>query len=398
MSAYSTQRGLASDAEMTSTEPNVCWQSQPEPEVVTSKVHCIDLRPKRTTKLFQLEQQIAKMKSDRDRRRQLGKHLGAHVGMAKQMLAKARENERQERMIARISELFASITPETSANGEDLAHIEQELLEAGRWVFSEIEPAVLTRAIRIAIESKQTASGLPSSIAGDPLKPYIEVKILYDYNPDFGLPYLTIRANDRITVTDWSNSDWWAGYPVGIGASPDQVGFLPSKYASVTVCEVAFKDRSAIGIKLEPCYLGKYQCLRIQRVEDQSQAAEFRGFLIPGLVLDEVNGRSATGLQEKNIRQLMSNRRPLRLRFLNSDEKAQSFHSNNKANHMVAVALYNYDGEHGSDYLSISKGDRLLVTDTADDGWWTGYKQSDTTIVGAFPSAYVVVVENPSSE
>jgi streptogramin lyase len=64
-----------------------------------------------------------------------------------------------------------------------------------------------------------------------------------------------------------------------------------------------------------------------------------------------------------------------------------------KSNTVSATVLYNYKAN-DNDELSVQKGDKLIVLETYDDGWWM-VQGNDS--IGLLPSNYLEVHEVPAS-
>jgi hypothetical protein len=59
----------------------------------------------------------------------------------------------------------------------------------------------------------------------------------------------------------------------------------------------------------------------------------------------------------------------------------------NKVSEKIVVALFDHEIE-TDDELPFSKGEKILVLDSSDEGWWKG-KNTNTGKVGIFPVNYV---------
>ncbi|KAL5005400.1 hypothetical protein ScPMuIL_018856 [Solemya velum] len=63
--------------------------------------------------------------------------------------------------------------------------------------------------------------------------------------------------------------------------------------------------------------------------------------------------------------------------------------------HMPAIAKFNYTAQQ-RDEMSLTKGEKVVVMEKSNDGWWKGRKPDST--VGWFPSNYVEKEENENSD
>ena len=168
----------------------------------------------------------------------------------------------------------------------------------------------------------------------------------YDYHAE-NAQELNIRKNERLVLLDDSR-DWWK-----VQNTAHRAGFVPSNFVkrSKPKASILSSLRNTLGRKKSDAKNSSASCAS-----------------------------------------------PATVRSVNGESRQQNLHSSATSNIQIcsqatpATAKYNYAAER-EDELSLIKGERILVLEKSNDGWWKGQKNNDC--IGWFPSNYVTVdIEN----
>jgi hypothetical protein len=187
---------------------------------------------------LRLENQIAKLKADRDRRKGMDKPLRladsiGHHG------SRARREEREQRKMLRMVEVFKAVAPLVD-NTRSSHVLTKQLVDIGDTAFSGTDNRkLLMRAARVAIESQRKVNSTVK----------VEAEVVFDYMPEFddSSGYLQLIKHDVLVVSKHDHKDWWVGYSL---AAPDAVGFFPASYVNKVSCEVTFDLSAPLGRSL----------------------------------------------------------------------------------------------------------------------------------------------------
>ncbi|XP_041350884.1 cytoplasmic protein NCK1-like [Gigantopelta aegis] len=167
----------------------------------------------------------------------------------------------------------------------------------------------------------------------------------YDYHAE-NTQELNIKKNERLVLLD-DSKDWWK-----VQNTAHKSGFVPSNFVKRS------KPKASILSSL----------------------------------------RNTLGRKKSDAKNSSACASPSTVRSVNGESRTRNLRSNAPSNIQIcsqatpASAKYNYTAER-EDELSLIKGERILVLEKSNDGWWKGQKNNDN--IGWFPSNYVTVdVEN----
>jgi len=172
----------------------------------------------------------------------------------------------------------------------------------------------------------------------------------YDYNGQ-DRQELRIKKHERLILLD-DSKQWWK-----VENSQHQSGFVPSNYVKKCKPSILASLRNTLTRRKSTSSSGHY-----------STAAGSSGGGSLGHRSGDSQSESSAGSDPYNAGELVDT---------------------------FTVARYPYETQQ-PDELQLSKGERVIVIEKSNDGWWRGRK--DTGEVGWFPSNYMELADGEGSE
>ena len=291
------------------------------------------LKQDRRRERIRLERQLSKLKDDRNRRKAMDYEIRVPSGMAKHgPTSRARRDAREQRKALRMAELLRSVVAPLVGGDPASERATRKLLDIGRAAWSDSDARMIEDSIRDAAakveeeelqrqaDEEQRTASIARAHARRPGKTIhdntieVEAEVLFDYEPEHDgyPPYLTLKTNDRMIVTNFG-ADWWAGYAKDAPLAP---GFFPRSYVKKVSCKATFELSASVGIEWDD---GNYTHYVVQALMQSSQGMEtciMCGTPLDGLILNKIGERYVSSMSDGLVQDAIKKTRPLLLQFV----------------------------------------------------------------------------------
>eukprot|EP01045_Picozoa_sp_COSAG04_P014579 COSAG04_NODE_1100_length_8253_cov_31.916728_4_plen_941_part_00 len=378
------------------------------------------MQPSAQQKIATLTRELKSLRAGQRRRRAIeDPQVKLQVAMARQGTVRNRKRKKEERLVRAMVEQFHGVIETalaTHAEMTPMRPIEETVAELGDMLstlalasFPDVSAGLLASAVQKAILSAKEAAGMtdPKDALGGLGR--VRVRAQHDYQPEkaMGARYTQLMTGEELMVTDIRHPEWWEGYRET--SKDGQLdwdenatrAFFPRSFVEVVWCEALFTEAGPLGVQFvaAPNRRGR-TCYCIHELKPGSAAdvhASQDGVhhkLKIGMALDTVNGDAALGMSKEELMSALAVR-PLLLSFVPTVDDLLD-----TSWQFAAKALYDYDGarNHGEGYLTVKRGQTLVVTSSGEEDWWEGYCTLLPHVRGLFPSAFVQLLADDDTE